>query len=135
MKLPEVDPSVFALYLHHVYVANFPVTTHSSPSETPSKEVKRGRSEYLQLAKLYVLTELLQDITMNTTLKAFVRSVFKVREDGHWSMPDAECTRIITKERLSNHLFDDSSLTSSRPAATDITSATLTSGQRTSYTS
>lgn len=96
VKLPEVDPSVFNLYLHHVLCGNFPVVAENTPSKCSETKIYLGRSERLQLSKLYVLAELLQDTTTkNKTLKAFIASMFKIRQGGGWTIPNIQAIRVI----------------------------------------
>lgn len=106
VKLPEVEPSILRLYLHHLLHGNHPVAAKGTPSECPTRNACLGRSERLQLSKLYVLAELLQDIaTKNNTLKAFVHSVFTVRQHGSWMMPGDECTRVMYQGTPPNSLM------------------------------
>ncbi|KKP05528.1 hypothetical protein THAR02_02345 [Trichoderma harzianum] len=54
IALKEEDPEVFEVYLHWLYFETLPVRNDSPGSE--------GNAEYAQLAKAYVLGELLQDV-------------------------------------------------------------------------
>jgi hypothetical protein len=95
VKLPEVDLSVFNLYLHHVLSGDFPVVAKNTPSECLDLNIYLGLSERLQLSRLYILAELLQDTTTkNKTLKAFIASIFKIRQ-RRFFMPDSQAIRVI----------------------------------------
>lgn len=57
MSLPETDPDTFELYLQWLYFRSLPVKSNA-PGNV-------GNMDYLQLAKAYVLGDLLQDFGFN----------------------------------------------------------------------
>lgn len=88
VKLPEEDPLTFELYLHYMYHGDFPVATVGAD--------EYGCAETLQLARLYVFAEQLQDTkTKNATLKAFVAATFKRRVNNRWYSPFAASVRTV----------------------------------------
>jgi hypothetical protein len=62
----------------------------------PVPEGYGGGPERLELAKLYVFAEKVQDVrTKNAVTKAFLNSVWKLRISGKWSSPHADCVNVI----------------------------------------
>lgn len=57
MSLSDTDPDTFQLYLHWLYFRILPIKSNA-PGNI-------GNMEYLQLAKAYVLGDLLQDVDFN----------------------------------------------------------------------
>ena len=90
IKLPEDDSDTFELYLQVVY--GLPMSIEPNPlfDEYP------GRSEQEALAKLYVFAEKVQDVrAKNTIMKAFLKSVWKVRSDGLCYVPARGSIHVI----------------------------------------
>jgi hypothetical protein len=70
VNLPEDDPSIFQIYVHLLYTNHIAVV---SDKKTPHGE--NGVQERLELAKLYMLADKLQDVdTKNKALATFIAS-------------------------------------------------------------
>ena len=90
INLLEDDPNVFAQYLHFIYTNKFP--TKENGATVP--EMARG--EYVDLAKIYVLAERLQDTpTKNAVMKRIFTKSMKAEADGKTYVPSGKVVRII----------------------------------------
>ena len=90
VKLPEDKSDTFELYLQCVYGLDMSV------EPDPIPEDYSGHSERLELAKLYVFAEEVQDVrAQDTALKAFLNCVWKLQPDGKWCPPDGKTTRVL----------------------------------------
>lgn len=90
IELPEDESDIFELYLQCVYGHEMSV----EPAPVP-KDYK-GVEEQIEIAKLYVLAEKLQDVrAKNTALKAFMKSTWAERKTAQWFHPDPAVVHII----------------------------------------
>ncbi|PNP41617.1 hypothetical protein TGAMA5MH_06546 [Trichoderma gamsii] len=78
VNLKEEDPEVFEIYLHWLYFEKFPVQ-----NDSPGLE---GNTEYVQLAKAYVLGEMLQDVNFRDAVldAILVKSRSKASDGQNW---------------------------------------------------
>ncbi|KAH3941401.1 hypothetical protein HBH53_201020 [Parastagonospora nodorum] len=77
VNLPEDDPQTFENYVHHLYTNTLAV----KPSPVPDQYV--GREEKIELAKLYVFAEKIQDTdTKDAVVKAMAHSSQLSRYNG-----------------------------------------------------
>jgi hypothetical protein len=90
IKLPEDSNDTFELYLQVIY--GQPISVEPDPVP----ENYKGSSERLELAKLYVFAEKVQDArTKNVVTKAFLNSVWKLHKCGKWSSPHHDCVNVV----------------------------------------
>lgn len=78
LTLKEEDPEVFEIYLHWLYCETLPVQNDNPGSE--------GNTEYAQLAKAYVLGEMLQDVNFKDAVldAILIKSRSKVSDGQTW---------------------------------------------------
>lgn len=88
VTLKEEDPEVFEIYLHWLYFEKLPVQ-----NDNPGLE---GNTEYVQLAKAYVLGEMLQDVTFkDAVLDVILIKCRSKASDGHNWFPVGPAVRYI----------------------------------------
>lgn len=88
IALKEEDPEVFEVYLYWLYFETLPVRNDSPGSE--------GNAEYAQLAKAYVLGELLQDVNFkDAVLDAILIKTNSKASDGQTWFPFGPAFRYI----------------------------------------
>lgn len=88
LTLKEEDPEVFEIYLHWLYCQTLPVQ-----NDNPGFE---GNTEYVQLAKAYVLGEMLQDVDFkDTVLDAILIKSRSKASDGQTWFPVGPAIRYI----------------------------------------
>ncbi|KAI9928693.1 hypothetical protein MW887_001910 [Aspergillus wentii] len=78
VKLPDEEPNIFTLYLHWLYYGALPVYC--------DKPGLAGNSEYLELAKAYVLGDKLLDSKFqDTVIDAIIeKSLSKAKDGASW---------------------------------------------------
>ncbi|KAM0515288.1 hypothetical protein ACHAPE_006245 [Trichoderma viride] len=88
VTLKEEDPEVFEVYQHWLYFENLPVQ-----NDSPGLE---GNTEYVQLAKAYVLGEMLQDVNFkDAVLDAILAKSRSKASDGQRWFPVGPAIRYI----------------------------------------
>ncbi|KAM0459399.1 hypothetical protein ACHAPV_005586 [Trichoderma viride] len=93
VTLQEEDPEVFEVYQHWLYFEKLPVQ-----NDSPGLE---GNIEYVQLAKAYVLGEMLLDISFkNAVLDAILIKSRSKASDGHRWFPVGPAIRCIYEGTL-----------------------------------
>jgi hypothetical protein len=88
VTLKEEDPEVFEVYQHWLYFEKLPVQ-----NDSPALE---GNTEYVQLAKAYVLGEMLQDVIFkDAVLDAILAKSRSKASDGQSWFPVGPAIRYI----------------------------------------
>lgn len=88
LTLKEEDPEVFEIYLHWLYCESLPVQ-----NDNPGFE---GNTEYVQLAKAYVLGEMLQDVNFKDAVLDAILIKSRTRaSDGQTWFPVGPAIRYI----------------------------------------
>jgi hypothetical protein len=96
VKLPEDESNIVELYLQCVY--GLPISVEPNP--VPENHL--GYSERLELAKLYVFAEKVQDVrAKNIALKTFLKCVWKLWRDGSWCDPGEQVVHILYEGTVS----------------------------------
>ncbi|KAG9204588.1 hypothetical protein G6514_000372 [Epicoccum nigrum] len=89
VHLPEDDVRAFDLYIHYIYNNEFAC----SPSDDQYGEEERGT-----FARVYLLCEKLQDSrSKNCIIKALSDSIYQIRSNGRWSIPEFAVVEILYK--------------------------------------
>lgn len=90
VRLNDSDIEVFETYVHLVY--------HNELTCVPDlpSDLERTVATQSNLAKLYVLCEMLQDVrAKNCIVQALMCSIYKIRDDGKWTIPRRDMIEII----------------------------------------
>lgn len=88
ITLDDEDPEVFEVYLNWLYCETLPVR-----NDSPGRE---GNTEYIQLAKSYVLGEMLQDVNFkDAVLDAILIKSRSTTSDGQCWFPVGPAIRCI----------------------------------------
>jgi hypothetical protein len=93
IKMPHVEPNVFATYLHFIYYGLLPILLNDSECDsnhrdqrTPELHTRMGQQageEYYLLAQLYVFAEMVKDqVAKHTIFDAFFGIATRPRVDG-----------------------------------------------------
>lgn len=92
VRLPEDDPQIFKLYLNLVYFGSIPAK---------ARDVKEISDEDMELFKLYILSERLQDThSQNTIIEAVHASLHETRFNDLYYLPSIPNIEHIYSETL-----------------------------------
>ncbi|RAH69974.1 BTB/POZ domain-containing protein [Aspergillus aculeatinus CBS 121060] len=81
VQLPNDEPKIVALYIHWLYYGTLPVFC--------DELVEIGNSEYLDLAKAYILGDkILDTLFQDTVIDAIIEKSRSTAQDGHRWYPD-----------------------------------------------
>ncbi|KAG9197267.1 hypothetical protein G6514_001906 [Epicoccum nigrum] len=89
VKLPEDDPEIFGIYLHHLQTNELSVVPDPVPRDYT------GDEEKMKLVQLYVLAEKLQDVqTKKAIIKGLITSCYQFYFGNYYLYSSAEVTAL-----------------------------------------
>jgi hypothetical protein len=106
VKLHEDDPRAFGVYLNHVYTGQLPTMNGKFDVDPlPDQGLGAMYKEFRELAKVYVLSERLQDrVAKNAVVLAIFGMTQHETATGVWFVPHAETVATVYAGTTENNL-------------------------------